>query len=712
MNKKPLFILAILLAAFAGFSQSLIINNPESGFSSVSHLKITKVEVSDKETQLSFSYTDKPGHVIGIPKETYIQVSDSVGKIFVKSAKGVILDESTTIPASGMINYTLVFPKIDMKTKAIHYGEASEDGSWFIYDIQLKNSTMPRIPQELSGNWFNAETNELELCLYYEFAYYKNERWICNSANIKHGKGAIILSNKAQTIHLTVSKLKGESGLFGEKPEEMIRCSKKLSNGLTKKQAEDKPFGFPLFSNDSATYCGQIYGYTSRLGVKNIEIAVEDVLTGGSNLYYAPVADDGSFSIKIPVYYPHKVNVRSAIFDETVFLEPGKTLIQILGTQDEACFMGESARINAELDEVGNLFSCDNSLFEGKILETPPTVIKQHLLNCLASDLGTLDSMYRSGFISTKTYQFLKTDIRYDYLYQLMDKKYLYGIYYEEQYGKADPKPEKLDYDSPSYYDFITNEINNPVSITSLFFNEFLVRLHRLALINSTKDPVASNQEKNELDKTRRIERLKKLFGVEKGIATDLMTAASTFTDYGNKPIPDGELENMRQIISDSFIFSHLKECNDQRKNDLTNVIYTINETPKVDPELILDSILARYKGKVVFLDFWATWCNPCRAGIKQMKPLKKEMTGKNLVFVYITGETSPVKTWSDLIPDIAGEHYRLSEKELRFLFTKYNIQFIPHYMMVDKTGKIVNFDYPHISNDKLKEDLEKLLKE
>lgn len=84
-------------------------------------------------------------------------------------------------------------------------------------------------------------------------------------------------------------------------------------------------------------------------------------------------------------------------------------------------------------------------------------------------------------------------------------------------------------------------------------------------------------------------------------------------------------------------------------------------------------------------------------------------MTDKNVAFVYITGETSPVKTWSDLIPDIEGEHYRLSEKELRFLFTKYNIQFIPHYIMVDKTGKIVNFDYPDLGNDKIRDDLEKL---
>jgi thiol-disulfide isomerase/thioredoxin len=126
----------------------------------------------------------------------------------------------------------------------------------------------------------------------------------------------------------------------------------------------------------------------------------------------------------------------------------------------------------------------------------------------------------------------------------------------------------------------------------------------------------------------------------------------------------------------------------------------------------LFDEIIKKYKGKVVYVDFWATWCSPCRSGIEQIKPLKEELVGENIAFVYITGPSSPKGTWANMIPDIKGEHYRVSSDEWNYLGSKFNITGIPHYMLVGKNGEMINPNLNHMGNAELKAELLKRVKE
>lgn len=101
------------------------------------------------------------------------------------------------------------------------------------------------------------------------------------------------------------------------------------------------------------------------------------------------------------------------------------------------------------------------------------------------------------------------------------------------------------------------------------------------------------------------------------------------------------------------------------------------------------ETIKNKYKGKVVLIDFWATWCPPCRAAMKEVDQIKPELLKKGAVFVYVTGETSPEAEWKNALQVISGDHYRLTEKQWNELGGELNMPGIPAYMLLNKDGSV-----------------------
>ena len=113
----------------------------------------------------------------------------------------------------------------------------------------------------------------------------------------------------------------------------------------------------------------------------------------------------------------------------------------------------------------------------------------------------------------------------------------------------------------------------------------------------------------------------------------------------------------------------------------------------QVDPNLsgheALEAIKKNYQGKVAFFDFWATWCPPCRAAMRDIDQIKPELQKQGVVFVYITGETSHEDDWKNYLTEIHGEHYRLTDKQWKEINNNLHMPGIPAYFLLDRKGEI-----------------------
>lgn len=122
--------------------------------------------------------------------------------------------------------------------------------------------------------------------------------------------------------------------------------------------------------------------------------------------------------------------------------------------------------------------------------------------------------------------------------------------------------------------------------------------------------------------------------------------------------------------------------------------------TPNVAGVQLLQTIASQYSGKAVFFDLWATWCGPCKKGIAAMEPLKEQLKGKDVVFVYLTNESSPINEWNEYVIKIPGQHYRIPN-------TLWNqipdLGSIPQYYLYNRQGQEV-WEQTGFSEEALKE--------
>jgi thiol-disulfide isomerase/thioredoxin len=188
---------------------------------------------------------------------------------------------------------------------------------------------------------------------------------------------------------------------------------------------------------------------------------------------------------------------------------------------------------------------------------------------------------------------------------------------------------------------------------------------------------------------------LEKILGINNGILFDLVktqTYAKKLEEY--TPLED-ELKPISQMENPFYLEYFTKKNNQllvQIEENKNKKGYNVFDTPEAAEDELFHELMKPFEGKVILVDFWATWCGPCRDAMKKLEPAKEDLINKGVVFVYLTDESSPLATWQNMIPNIHGNHYRLTGKQFDYLKRKFGVRGVPSYLVLNKKGEQVYF--------------------
>jgi thiol-disulfide isomerase/thioredoxin len=225
-------------------------------------------------------------------------------------------------------------------------------------------------------------------------------------------------------------------------------------------------------------------------------------------------------------------------------------------------------------------------------------------------------------------------------------------------------------------------------------------------------------QMDREVGKLQKLDTLKKFYELQETYIAEHFTGilkeyAETKSIY-NMLIYHNDVKNGKRRIKYFKTYAQnarYKELLDETLADISRLM-----PGNAAPDFTLTDIngkkvsLKDFKGKVVYLDIWASWCGPCLMEIPAAKKLHEEMKDRNIVFLCVSVDDDE-EAWKKTVrrDEIKGIQLISKGGFSSEIARAYLVKGIPHYVIIDKKGKIVSNNAQRPSGG-VKAELEKVL--
>lgn len=706
--RKLVLLLLLSLCWHGLYAKSKVIVNPSYEVKNTGIVNVIKIELSDTETRLTIHNTFIPRWWIDFSKEEVITDSESGKKYQVTGIEGAEFGKKIVMPASGDSTIVLIFPPLDKSVKKIDYNSS-------IFGISLKKKRVGKkelsvVPKAVT-KWLKAELSKVPRKAPLDF---KSDQFF-NS-----GVGRLVGYIKGYDTRLgfTTGVFYANNYITREDFPIVIQIHPDgrfeanipmISPQYTKILINDKWFPFYLEPEQTLSMILDWEEFLTADRLRNIRYKFKNII------YQGPLAklnnDLLGFSPKQFNYKAFQKQVGTLSPEDFKQAQLSKLTEDMQKLENHIknsslSLQTSSILRNQVLHEYGtrmfNFVSRRKSIARkdtsNKILKMPVPISYYDFLKQIPLDDKSL--LVSGGFRS-----FVNSFEYCDPLFDIVRKK-SFGITpekifiaYLQEEGVTIPKEDK------ELYVLIYKE-----NKTQEEFRILASKGEKIQALNEKyKDKMQAYAQKY-IVPIQKASRLKNALnswtekdsvliselGLKPNLVYEIIKVRSLAYEFKQTTREGAETlwNQLKSGISESFL---IEEGNRMFKEAYSVEKPGAYELPKGVATDIFRKIIAPFKGKILFVDFWATSCGPCVGGIKSMKASREKYSGnKDFDFIFITNESrSPEARYTKFVEEQALENtFRLSNDDYNYLSQLFKFNGIPRYVLIDKQGNVLNDDF------------------